>query len=83
MICCSRNKFKKHGVRNSHCVKSVQTRSFLWSVFFRIQTEYVEILRISPHSVQRRKNTDQKKLRLENTRFSSTLPWLTGTPWAA
>ena len=27
-----------------HCVKSVQTRSFLWSVFYRIRAEYGKIL---------------------------------------
>ena len=26
-----------------HCVKSVQIRSYFWSVFSRIQTEYGEI----------------------------------------
>ena len=45
-----------------HCVKSVQIRSFFWSVFSRIRTEYGEILRISPYSVRVRENTDQKKL---------------------
>ena len=30
-----------------------------WSVFSHIQTEYEEILRISPYSVQMRENTDQ------------------------
>ena len=30
-----------------------------WYVFSSIRTEYVEILRISPHSVQMRENTDQ------------------------
>ena len=30
----------------SHCVKSVQIRSNFWSAFFRIGTEYGEILRI-------------------------------------
>ena len=29
------------------CVESVQIRRFFWSVFFRIRTEYGEILRIS------------------------------------
>ena len=47
-----------------HCVKSVQTRSLFRSVFSRIWTEYREILRISPHSVQMRENTDQKKPRI-------------------
>ena len=51
-----------HGPTQS--VKSVQIRSFFWSVFFRIPTEYGEILRISPHSFQMRENTDQKKLRI-------------------
>ena len=30
-----------------------------WAVFSRIRTEYGEILRISPHSVQMRENVDQ------------------------
>ena len=47
-----------------HCVKSVQIRSFFWSLFFRIRTEYKDILRISPYSVQMQENTDQKKLRI-------------------
>ena len=29
--------------QNWHCVKSVQIRSFFWSVFFRIHTEYGKI----------------------------------------
>ena len=37
-----------------HCVKSVQIRSFFWSVFSRIWTI------ISPYSVRMRENTDQK-----------------------
>ena len=47
-----------------HCVKSVQIRSFFWSVFSCIWTEYGEILRISPYSVRMPENTDQKKLRI-------------------
>ena len=43
-------------------MKSVQIRSFFWSVFCRIRTEYGEILRISPYAVRMRQNTDQKKL---------------------
>ena len=31
---------------NYHCVKSVQKRSFFWSVFFHIRTEYEVSLRI-------------------------------------
>ena len=44
------------------CVKIVQKRSFFSSVFYRIMTEYGEILRISLHLVRMRENTDQKKL---------------------
>ena len=47
-----------------HCVKSVQIRSFFWSVFSRIRTEYGEIFRISLYSVRLRENSDQKKLRI-------------------
>ena len=44
----------------THCVKSVQIRSYFWSVFSRIRTEYGDILHISPYSVRMRENTDQK-----------------------
>ena len=44
-----------------HCVECVQVRSFFWSVFFRIWTEYGEIWSISPYSVRMQENTDQKK----------------------
>ena len=47
-----------------HDVKSVQIRSFFWSLFFHIQSEYGEILCISPYSVRVRENTDQKTLRI-------------------
>ena len=40
-------------VEKKQCVKSVQIRSFSWSVFSRIRTEYGEILR-------RTRYTDQK-----------------------
>ena len=45
-------------------MKYIQIRSFFWSVFSGIRTEYREILRISPYSVRLRENTDQKKLRI-------------------
>ena len=51
------------GFWKSNCVKSVQIRSFFWSVFSRIQTEYGEI-RISPYSIRMLENTDQEKLRI-------------------
>ena len=44
--------------------KVSKKRSFSWSVFYRIRTEYGEILRISAYSVQMWENTDQKKLRI-------------------
>ena len=34
----------------NHCAKNVQIRSFFWSVFSRIWTEYGEIWSISPYS---------------------------------
>ena len=46
--------------KNWHCVKSVQTRSFVWSVFSPIRTEYRE----NPSSVRMRENAEQKKLRI-------------------
>ena len=42
--------------------KSGQIRSFFWSVFPRIWTDYGEILRTSPYSVRIRENTDQKNI---------------------
>ena len=47
-----------------YCVKSVQIRSFFWSVFFCIRTEYEDLLRKSPYSVRIQENTDHKKLRI-------------------
>ena len=43
-----------------HCVKCVQIRSFFWSLFSRIRTEYVEIRSMSPYSVRMRENSNQK-----------------------
>ena len=45
-------------------MKCVQIRSFFWSMFSHIWTEYWEILRIYPCSVQVRESTDHKKLRI-------------------
>ena len=42
----------------SLCEKCHYSELF-WSAFFRIRTEYGEILRISPYSVRMRKNMDQ------------------------
>ena len=39
-------------------------RSFFWSVFFCIRTEYRDLLRKSPYSVRIQENGDQKKLRI-------------------
>ena len=41
----------------AHCVKSVQIRSYFWSVSSCIRTEYE---RISPYSVEIQENMDQK-----------------------
>ena len=56
------------------CVKCVQIRSFFWSLFSRIRTEYGEIRSISPYSVQMRENTDQKKLPIW-TLFTHCVLW--------
>ena len=45
-------------------MKSVQIRSFFWSIFSRIRTKYGEIRSIPPYSVRMRGNTDQEKLRI-------------------
>ena len=37
-----------------------QYSEFFWSIFYRIRTEYGEILRISPYLVRMRENTGQK-----------------------
>ena len=44
--------------------KSVQIRSFFWSVFSCIRTEYGDLRSKSPYSVQMQENTDQKKPRI-------------------
>ena len=41
-------------------MKSVQIRSFFWSILSRIRTEYGEMLRISSYSIRIREKTDQK-----------------------
>ena len=75
---------------HEHCVKCVQIRSFFWSAFSRIRTEYGEILRISPYSVRMQENTDQKKLRIlilftqwniHDFRFSWHCTEITFIPW--
>ena len=47
-----------------HCVKSVQIRSFSWSVFSCIWTKYGDLNRKSPYSARIQENTEQKKLRI-------------------
>ena len=44
----------------THSAKSVQIRSYFWSVFSWIQTEHGDLLRKSPYSVRIQGNTDQK-----------------------
>ena len=45
----------------NHFVASVQIRSFFWSVFPSIRTEYGDLLLKSPYSVKICENMDQKK----------------------
>ena len=47
-----------------HCVKSVQTRSFFWSLFSCIRTEYGYLLRKSSYLVSIQEKTNQRKLRI-------------------
>ena len=47
-----------------HCVKSVQIRSFFWSLYSHIRTEYEEIFCTFTYSVRMRENTGQKKFRI-------------------
>ena len=42
-------------------VKSVQIRSFFWSLFSCIRNEYGYLLRKNPYSVRIQENKDQKK----------------------
>ena len=51
----------KKSVERNHCVKSVQIRSFFWSIFSCIQTEYGDLLRKFLYSVRIQENKDQKK----------------------
>ena len=60
--------------------RNVQIRSFLWSVFSRIRTEYREILRISRHLVRMREIADQEKLRI-CTLFTQCLHHLNDSPY--
>ena len=50
-----------YSLRKSHSMKSVQIRSFFWSVLSCFRTEYGDLLRKSPYSVQIQENMDQKK----------------------
>ena len=47
-----------------HCIKSVQIRSYFWSLFFCIRIEYEDLLRKSPYSIRIQENTEQKLLRI-------------------
>ena len=46
------------------CMKSVQMRTFFWSLFSSIRTEYAHLRNTSPFSVQIQENTDHKKLHI-------------------
>ena len=58
-------KLPRRQIKDSlHCVKSVQIRSFFWSVFSCIRTEYGDFRIKSLYSVRIQENTDQKKLHI-------------------
>ena len=57
----NRTSFSKYYVpKVEQCVKSVQIRSYVWSVSSCIQTEYGDLRNKSPYSVRIQENTDQK-----------------------
>ena len=53
-----------HRTYDHCCLKSIQMRSFFWSVFFHVRTEYGDLRSKSPYPVRIRENMDQKKLRI-------------------
>ena len=46
----------------THCIKSAQIRSFFWSVFSCIRTDYGDLLRKSSYSVRIQENMVLKKI---------------------
>ena len=57
------NEFSNASIK-SHCMKSVQVRSFFWYVFSCIQAEYGDLLYKYPHLVRIKENINQKNLRI-------------------
>ena len=55
--------------------RKVSLSGVFWTVFFRIQTEYGEILRVSQYSVRMRENTDQKNSKYGHFSRSAYLPY--------
>ena len=62
-------------MHKTHCVKSFQIRSFSWSIFSRIRTEYGDLLRKPPCSVRIQENLDQKKTPYYDTFHTVTPFW--------
>ena len=54
-------RWQYYSVINLHLVKSVQIRSFFWSVFSRIRTEYRDLLHKSRYSVRIQISNQLKK----------------------
>ena len=59
-ILCHMPKTKQSIQKRLHCMESVQIRSFFWSVFSCIRTEYRELQSKCPYQVRIQENTDQK-----------------------
>ena len=49
-----------------HCVKKCPYLEIFWSLFFRIRTEYVDLLRKSLYSVRMWEYVDQKNFEYEH-----------------
>ena len=50
----------RRDIGDNHCVKSVLMRSYFWSVFSCILTEYGDLQSKSPYPVRMQENADQK-----------------------
>ena len=66
---------KRRHIYNPHCVKSVQMRSFFWSVLSRIWNEYGDLLRIQSkcRKIRTRKNSVFAQFSLSACQTSMTI----------
>ena len=65
---------KKCIFNKDHCVKSIQIRSFFWSVFSCIRTEYGDLRSKFPYSAWMQEIMDQEKLRIRTLFTQWSMP---------